>query len=205
MSETFGGTHDDTYLQTKLGRLTRWYHQMAMTLTEGAPNLITTLGAGTPAIGAGAVAASEQAGLLMDTADEAYGLIDVPGELGMMDMAKDLHAQIICEVHEASKANIDWGLWLKGVANGQLLSDAKVSADGSAAFVAMSNTSIGQIVVSERKALNVAGLFAADELIQMAVELTDKGTASADKVSLLAVRFSYTMQFASSTGSRERT
>lgn len=202
---SYGGHVDDPKLQTKLAYwdIFAGDGRFSLTLTEGTPNLITTLGAGTPAIAHDGVAASEQAVLAMDTADEAYGRTTLPWYI---DPAYDLHAQLAFQVDEASKSDIDWALWVKRLAAGGESSDAKVSSDGNVAFVAASNTDLGEYVVTERKALDVAGLFTdPTDLMQFAVELDDNGDASADKVGLIFVRFYGTAGLMSSLGVRQAT
>jgi len=196
------GRFDDEMHHYKLAYEDILYSQLAYTLTEGTPNLITALGAGPPAISHAGIAASELAGLHFDTADEAYGFWPFPW---YMDKTRDVHAQLFFEVEEAAKSAIDWALWLKGLAIGELSSDAKVDSDGNVAFDAAANTSAGEWVATERKALKLADALEDDIGAMFAVELDDLGDATANKVRLMVVRFYFTAQFADQGGIRQGT
>lgn len=203
-TEKGSGNIDDAAMQMGLGRKTIMYHQMSTILVEGSPNLMAALGAGTPDVSEGGVAAAEQAGIKMDTADEVYGWVD-PKELDI-NPNFDMLGQIVYQVGEASKSAIDWLLSIKGVAAGAAASDAKVSPDGLATFAAGSNTTAGAIIVTEMRAFGLTkGVLADDELLQICAELDDKGTATADNIWLVAVRLWFTRRLESARGVREMT
>jgi hypothetical protein len=199
MTQVAGGVIDDAAFKSKLPYVDVPYTALNYTLTEGTPNLITTLGAATPAVLAG-VAASELAGLAMDTADEAYGRLHLPW---FADLNHDIMAQLFGLVDEASKANIDFTLHCKGVKAGEAESDAKVSADGSIVYPALSNTGAGEVIKTPIMGLGVGNVFLLDDYIQFAVTLADKGTATANKVFLTCVRFFFTAALTDPSGVRQ--
>lgn len=203
-TEKGSGAIDDAAMQMGLGRKTIWYNQMSLLAVEGTPNILASLGAGTPDISEAGVAAAEQAGIKMDTADEVYGRVDLK-ELDF-NPNFDMLGQVVYQVGEASKSGIDWLLSIKGVANLAAESDAKVSPDGLATFAAGSNVNAGAIVTTEMRAFGLtAGVLADDELLQIAAELDDKGTATADNIWLIAVRLWFTRRLESARGVREMT
>lgn len=201
-NDGIGGSVDDQGLQTKLGCVVMPYQEMS--LVSGA-----SLGNGVPVVAANGVAASEQAGLAMTTDDEAYGRLDLRGKPWWRDPERDILAEILYGIEEASKSNIDWGLWVKGVAVGEASSDAKVSADSNLVFPAISNTAAGEVGNTARLGLGllqgVDNELKDDDHAEICVELLDVGDATAEKVFLLAVRFWFTVQFSHASGVRQLT
>ncbi|MHC4714124.1 MAG: hypothetical protein ACYTAN_12775 [Planctomycetota bacterium] len=196
MTQVAGGVIDDAGLKTKRPWIDVPVNLMSV---DGSWQ---SLGAGTHAIGEAGVVAAEQNGLPMDTADEIYGRFHPPWQ---MDLNHDLMAQVFAIVQEASKANIDFTLHCKGVKAGEAESDAKVSADGSIVFPALSNTLAGELVKTPIMGLGVGNVFLLDDWIQFAVTLADKGTATADNVHLVKVRFHFTAALTDPSGVRQTT
>lgn len=148
------------------------------------------------------VAAVELNGLTMATGDDIYMWLDPKGDLWDFDLTKDLHVALVIEsAGGAADADIDFTVHLKGVAATIALTDAKVSADGTITFDAVTITTVGGIQVVPAKHANVAGLFSADEMILMAITLADSGDASADEIRLIAVRVFGTLKFCTDVAS----
>jgi len=187
MSES--GSIRDHASQNKLGRKFIHYSQMSILMNAG-----TSLGNGTPIVSdIGDVAVAEQSGIAMSTADEVYGLLHL-GEL-LRNPDVDMQAAIHFIVGETSKADIDWQLWVKGLAEGEAISDAKVSADASLTYPAQSNTLAGELVVTPAMGFGLTTELTSDEFLQFAIELGDDGTAAADKNYLVGIEFRYELQF----------
>jgi len=176
---------------------------------EGTPNTFASAGAGAPGYVANPVAASEQGYVLaMTDNDELYGCIDLE-ELDI-DLTRDIQVQLDVQVQEAAKANIDFQVDVKGLAAGAAPSDAKVTPDASVTMPALSNTVANELVQSPKVALDLinssgVNVIASDKKLMFAVTLTDKGTATADNVHLLCVKFWYTRKISSALGVREIT
>jgi hypothetical protein len=208
--EGFEGGIDESAIAMPLGCKTIWHQQMSLIPVEGTPNILSSLGAGPPGgvIHSG-VAAAEQTGLAMDTADEVYGEVDL-AELFMLNRGHDLQLQVGFAVQEASKSAIDWAAWVKFIrptkdgTAGEAESDCKVSSDGNVAFAAAANTLAGEYVLTEKKALAL-GTYTTDDILAFCVELDDKGDATADQVFLKFLRIWYTLTVTGTTGHREVT
>lgn len=176
-------------------------------LLEGAPNLEASLGAGTPAIIESAgVTASELAGFRLDAADEVYTLLGL-GDLDI-DLSRDVHARVVYAVEEAAKSGQLWAAWIKGLkfSTEELLSDAKVAADGTIAWAAEpANVGAGAIKATPWRSFNITNVLAGDDYAMIAVELDGLGTATADKVFFQALELRWTRAMTAADETRQLT
>lgn len=183
---------------------------------EGIDAAGASLGAGVPPVGEVSVAAAEYMALPVDTGDEAYCLFDPQGDLGQFDLGKDIAAQIVFESANAAPTGIILAIAMKGVAEGVAVSDAKVTPDGSVTFATQNGGGAGLVKATNWAALGVAGElhtetpalsgnFVPDQLIQVAVTLTDRGASAADQIRLIALRLRGTRRLFNSRGLKEVT
>lgn len=176
-----------------------------VTLTDGTPNLITGLGSGTPTVAAEIEAGLEITGIPLDDADEVYYLVDVPAELGLADLDKDLHLELVFTSNKATAhANIDFKAFAKGMALGAALSDVLSTPDCSVVFPAQSVATTRKICKAMMP-LAGAAKFKADELLGIVVELDDKGDGAADETVLISARLWYTPEICHPTGVAQST
>lgn len=179
---TGGGANDDGAMKWK--KIRKSFKLMfggGMVPIGATESPMTSLGAGAPAAPtAGCVAAAELTGVAMTTADEVY--VDIPIEdLDGFDLEGDLQAYLRGEFTDAGAvANVDFTLHVKGFANGVPSGDAKVSADATVTFPALSGPASGSQFKTPEIGLNAPGVFANDARIVCAVTLADIGTATAD-------------------------
>lgn len=171
-----------------------------VTLTEGSPNLITGLGAGTPTVAAEIETGLEITGINLDTADELYYLVDVPAELDLADLDKDLWVELVFTSNKATAhGSIDFKAFAKGIALGAVLSDVLSTPDASVVFPAQSVAATRK-VCKAMMPLGAAGAFKDDELLGIVVELDDKGDGAADETVLISARLAYTPEICDPEG-----
>lgn len=208
MPRTLGaGLIDDEGMQWKLGCKTLYPADAAVTLTEGTPNLITTLGAGTPNIAELSVAASELSGFNVDTADEIYWLLDIAGDAWDIDLTRDIHCEIVFDAGtNGSRSGIIWKSYCKGIAANQAISDALVSPDGTITFPTITQPGVASALLkTARKPFLVPNVFATDEALAVVVELNSRGTAAADELKFMYARLWYTLSACHASGRAQLT
>lgn len=176
-----------------------------VTLTEGTPNLITGLGAGTPTMAAEISAALEMTGIPLDSGDEIYHRIDVKADFDLADLDLDMWLELVfTTVKSSAHAGIDFKAFAKGFALGASLSDILVSPDKSIVYPAQS-VAVALDIVKAMMPLGAAGTFKADEFLGIVVELDDKGDGAANECFLIAERLWYTPEICHSTGVSQST
>ena len=172
---------------------------------DATSGVTTALGAGGGVLAEVSVAAAEINGLAMETGDELYWYLPIAA-LNGFDLTRDIHAQVFFESKKTgATAGVDFTFVAKGIALGQVLSDAKVSPDGTITFAAAASASPGILCATEQAALQVAGELSADKMVMFAVTLADDGDAAADDIVLLWVELTGTAQICDSSGIPQRT
>ncbi len=188
--------------------------EMAFVLVEGTPNVYRSLGAGAADIGEVSVAAAEQNGVAVSTADELYWKVPIKGRLGKFNLDHDIQ----CRLHVETGGNItptgaDFRLAAKGIAQGEAFTDAKSSPDVSIIFPLIV-TAAGAVLFATPAptattdpwiGMNAAGLFVADLFLMFALTCNSDGDAAADQIRVLGVELRGTQAFASSFGARQIT
>jgi len=162
------------------------------------------LGAGTP--GPAAIQAdSEQVALVLDASDEFYWKILIAA-MPDFDPAGDILAQpIIGSSGGASDTGLSLTVAIKGLAAGEAMSDAKSSPDGSYTFPDQVVLGADKIQSITPVGLSVAGMFAADLELLVALTATSLGDASANEVELHGLILWYQRQMSHSSGARQFT
>jgi len=195
-----GGTVADAGLQSDYGYKalphTLWHQVADASLGAGAPVITEISGADTLQLAGFRITAA---------ADELYTAV-LLNELAM-DRTRDIHARIIYQVEEAARSGIDWEAWIKGVSETteEIISNAKVSADGTIAWALGANIAADAVKFTEWKAFNVANLFVNDGMILLAVELDALGTVTSNKMWFMGMELRYTKKFGSASGERKVT
>jgi hypothetical protein len=217
MTQQFGsGPIDEVQTQLDYAYDFLDVNEMGVTIVDAGagPHLYSSLGAGAPAMIELSVAAAEQNGLLLDTADEVYWRVPLLGRLSKFNFSHDIHSRLLFETGgNITPTGADFRLAAKGVANGEAFSDAKVSPDVSLDYPDFVTTA-GAIAAATgwmgwQSGGSLNGLFepagVPDLFLQVAVTLNSRGSAAADQIRLLGVELRGTQAFASSTGFRKVT
>lgn len=191
-----GGSIDDIGIKHKRGIVTI----PRSAFLVGAAGASTGLGVGTPAE-AELLTTSELAGISMDTADEIYALIP---NIWDANQAHDIEGRIVwVNMKAGAAAGVDWTMHVKGMGDAEAISDAKVSADGSAVFAASTATAVNVQRVTEWAPLSLLEAVAGednqwktrnDPTLAVAVTLADKGDAAADEVRFVMAQLRYTRE-----------
>lgn len=193
--------------ELRTGKIVLPYSAASFTLTEGTPNLITTLGAGTPAIKEMA-AASEQAGIGLDDNDEVYWKIPFSAYPDF-DPDYSIRPEVVF-YDTTAHTGIIFALHVKGVAAGEAVGDCKSSADGTYQWPAFASGGTDVLNALPLADLGVKGKFGSggsvsDKILMVALTLVNKGTASADNIVLDHVALHYTRNEFSPSGMHETT
>jgi hypothetical protein len=184
-------------LEGKLAKKTFFTQREGLTLTTAG------LGGGDLAE---AQADAELNSFRMTTADTFYWWVDPVGDLWNFDLARDIWAAVLYEsAGGAADAGIVWKVGIKGVAEGIVLTDGAVSADGSKTFDAETVTATSGVERAGPGHLNMPNTLVNDELAMLWCELDDDGDAAGDEIGLIAVRLYGTLNFCSSSGQVEQT
>lgn len=170
--------------------------------------LAIALAAGAPILTA-IQADSEMHALAMAAAnDEMYWGVCPKTEMWMFNFDYNLHAQVLY-THTAAAAdeNIDWKVDVKGVVEGDALSDAGSSPDGTVQLAAdtVEATADSLEVTSEGALVTADKDFDLDDFLMFKVTCTDLGEASANEILLIGLRIFGTMSMASSTDRAQTT
>ena len=141
----------------------------------------------------------------MDAADEVYDLISIDEfHEHDFDLTHDIHVRISGYVQGNFGGEV-FKVWVKGIADGADLSDAKVSSDGNVTFAGLPTVAQAGVFQTEWLALDVKDKLTGDAFIAVALELDSINDASADEVAPLVLAFRGTRSICSSTGARVRT
>lgn len=196
-----GGSLDDAAMKWSLGKLWLPPAVFAVTLTEGTPNLITSVGVQTPAIGELSVAAADLTGFKMDSGDRLTTAINVPAQLGDADLTRDLALQLFFESgYNGAATGIIWNAAFKGFAAGQIFSDVFTSPDKLVVFP--TQTSLGQSLADKtpRIGLGIPSTFASDLWVGLGIELDNRGQTSADDIRFQGACLYYARSMTSASG-----
>ena len=145
---------------------------------------------------------SELHGLAMAASgDEMYWFVDPKTDMWMFDFTRDLHAQVVyTHTAAAADAGIDWIVSVKGVAEGEALSDAGATPDGTVSLAADTATAVADsLEVTSEGAMVTADELTDDDLLMFKCECDDIGAAAADEILLIGLRIFGTMSQSHST------
>ena len=127
-------------------------------------------------------------------------------ELWDLDLSKELEARLIYEsAGDAADTSVVFKGWIKGVALGEALSDAKSSEDGTCTWTEPALGGADKLEATNWEGLGVAGKLGDDTLLMFAVECDADGDCDADELILLALQLRGTGQICNADMVPERT
>lgn len=190
---TRSGNISDPDMEWKLARVELDIAKAGFALTEGTPNLVTGLAAGTPTLAAEVLATTHIKGIPLDTSDEIYWYLDVKSALWEMDLLQDFQLGLSLYHTGGADTGVDFTATIKGFAAGAAITDAKVAPDGSITFPAAALTAASFNEIGRKNFGLTSGVFgqhsehaAADVGVVVTLTLADRGTASANEIHLMA-------------------
>jgi hypothetical protein len=123
-----------------------------------------------------------------------------------VDLSHDLQFQILAQYKDTHAASlVIWGLDVKGCSSAEAITDCKSSPDGTIAFATMGAVTASVPTPTNKAGAGVAGELADDQIVMIAVTLTDDGALDADDIFFMGLRVFGTYDNHDASGLRQKT